>query len=161
MLLYWWITNKEKIHLWALYSACDSAICFCNSLHILVSLASKLRAHVCIEPRPSDLNMTLPAFAAAGAGACSRYRSIAGTRHPQLSIDVCCPRPSSAASQPHAAAAVDRRDRQTDGLPTVTQTLLRIRCGQRKQQNVTLRHPSRAHSQDNWPRSSSLQTANA
>jgi len=93
--------------------------------------------------------MTLPAFAAAGAGACSRYRSIAGTRHPQLSIDVCCPRPSSAESQPHAAAAVDRRDRQTDGLPTVTQTLLRIRCGQRKQQNVTLRHPSRAHSQDN------------
>ena len=38
----------------------------------------------------------------------------------QLSIDICCPLPSSAANQPHAAAAaVDRRDRQTDGLSTV------------------------------------------
>jgi len=32
----------------------------------------------------------------------------------QLSIDICCPRPSSAANPPAAAAAVDRRDRQTD-----------------------------------------------
>jgi len=31
------------------------------------------------------------------------------------SIDVCCPRPTSAANPPTAAAAVDRRDRQTDG----------------------------------------------
>jgi len=30
------------------------------------------------------------------------------------SIDVCCPRPTSAANPPAAAAAVDRRDRQTD-----------------------------------------------
>ena len=41
----------------------------------------------------------------------------------QLSIDICCPRPTSAANPPHAAAAVDRRDthtrtdRQTDTWP--------------------------------------------
>jgi len=29
-------------------------------------------------------------------------------------VDICCTRPSSAANQPHIAAAVDRRDRQTD-----------------------------------------------
>ena len=33
----------------------------------------------------------------------------------QLSIDICCRHPRSTANQPHAAAAVDRRDRQTDG----------------------------------------------
>jgi len=33
----------------------------------------------------------------------------------RLSIDICCRRPRSAANQPHAAAAVNRRDRQTDG----------------------------------------------
>ena len=33
--------------------------------------------------------------------------------HP--SIDICCPRPNSAANPSHVAAAVDRRDRQTDG----------------------------------------------
>ena len=31
----------------------------------------------------------------------------------QLSIDICCPRLTSAANPPSAAAAVDRRDRQT------------------------------------------------
>jgi len=30
-------------------------------------------------------------------------------------VKLCCPRPRSAANQPHAAAVVDRRDRQTDG----------------------------------------------
>jgi len=35
-------------------------------------------------------------------------------RQQQLSIDVCCPRPTSAANPPAAAAAVDRRDRQTN-----------------------------------------------
>jgi len=44
------------------------------------------------------LNMMLPAFAA--------Y---------QLSIDICCRRSRSVANLPTAAAAVDRRDRQTDG----------------------------------------------
>jgi len=29
-------------------------------------------------------------------------------------VDICCMRPSSAANQPHIAAAVDRQDRQTD-----------------------------------------------
>ena len=33
----------------------------------------------------------------------------------QLSIDICCTRPSSTANPPHGAAAVDRRSRQTDG----------------------------------------------
>ena len=33
----------------------------------------------------------------------------------QISIDICCRRPRSAANQPHAAAAVDRRNRQTGG----------------------------------------------
>jgi len=33
----------------------------------------------------------------------------------QLSINICCQRPSSAANALAAAAAVDRRDRQTDG----------------------------------------------
>ena len=31
-----------------------------------------------------------------------------------MSIDICCPRPTSAANPPAAAAAVDRRDRRTD-----------------------------------------------
>ena len=57
-------------------------------------------------------------------GVGSSYRSTAGgMRRRQLSIDNCCPRSSSAANQPHVAAAVDRQDRQTDGHPTVTQTL--------------------------------------
>ena len=72
------------------------------------------------------------------------------TRRPQLSIDICCPRPRSSANQPHAAAAVDRRDRQTDGrtpdryidpaphtmsMPTQTrrdQTILSHRVGRRE-----------------------------
>ena len=33
----------------------------------------------------------------------------------QLSIDICYSRPRSAANQPHAAAAIDLQDRQTDG----------------------------------------------
>jgi len=37
-----------------------------------------------------------------------------------------------AANQPHAAAAVYRRDRQTDRHRTVTQTLLRVLCGHRQ-----------------------------
>ena len=35
----------------------------------------------------------------------------------QLSINISCPRPTSAANPPAAAAAVDRRDRQTDTRP--------------------------------------------
>jgi len=38
----------------------------------------------------------------------------------------------SAANQPHAAAAVDRRDRQTDGHSTVSETLLRAGKARRK-----------------------------
>ena len=35
------------------------------------------------------------------SGTCSRYPLIDGTRRRQLSIDICCPRPSSAANPPH------------------------------------------------------------
>jgi len=38
----------------------------------------------------------------------------------QPSIDICCPRPSSAANQSHVAAAVDRQDKHTDGQRTDT-----------------------------------------
>jgi len=51
---------------------------------------------------------------------------------PQLSIDV-LPAGRSAENLPHTAAAVDRWDRQTDRRATVTQTLLRILCGQHQQ----------------------------
>jgi len=50
------------------------------------------------------------------SGACTRYRWTTGTRRvQQLSIDICCTRPSSEANQPHVAAAVHRRDRWMDG----------------------------------------------
>jgi len=39
---------------------------------------------------------------------CTRRRRL------QLSIDISCRRPRSAANPPHAAAVIDRRDRQTD-----------------------------------------------
>ena len=61
---------------------------------------------VCVEPPSSALNMTLPALLMS-TGACDRYRSIAGTRRPTAR--------RAAANQPHAAAAVDRHDRQSDG----------------------------------------------
>jgi len=37
----------------------------------------------------------------------------------QLSSDICCPRPTPTVNPPAAAAAVDRRDRQTDGRTTL------------------------------------------
>ena len=49
---------------------------------------------------------------------CSRTRNLRGphvARRQQLSVDICCPRPTSAANPPAAAAAVSRRDRRTDG----------------------------------------------
>jgi len=75
--------------------------------------------------------MTLPALLNCGTG--GRYRSIAGTRRPQGS--------QQAANQPHGAAAVDRRDKETDGQtdtqhPTATQTLLGILFGQRQRYNT-------------------------
>jgi len=42
------------------------------------------------------------------------------------------PAPALRQSRAGAAATVDRRDRRTDGHATVTQTLLRIVCGQRQ-----------------------------
>jgi len=51
-------------------------------------------------------------------------------RRQQPSIDICCPRPSSAANPPASAAAVDRRDRRTDrrmdGQLTVLRRLPRL-----------------------------------
>ena len=44
---------------------------------------------------------------------CQRLLLSAGAAY-QLSVDICCRRQRSAANQPHASAAVDRRDRQTD-----------------------------------------------
>jgi len=40
-------------------------------------------------------------------------------RQQQLSIDICCPRPTSAANPPTVAAATDQRDKRTDGHSTV------------------------------------------
>jgi len=40
-----------------------------------------------------------------------------------MSIDISCPAGPTAANPPHAAAAVGRWNRQTDGHRTVTQTL--------------------------------------
>ena len=57
---------------------------------------------------------------------------------PQQSIDICRRRtPRSAANPPHAAAAVDRRDRRTD--TTATLTLLRILCAMRQHQYLSSR----------------------
>jgi len=87
---------------------------------------------LCCRSRTSHHNMTLPALLNCGTG--GRYRSIAGTRRPQGS--------QQAANQPHAAAAVDRRDKQMDGQtdtqhpPTATQTLLGILFGQRQRYNT-------------------------
>jgi len=67
---------------------------------------------------PSTLNMTLPTFAA------DRRRLQHGAPtylHTRRSP-----------ANPPAVAAVDRRDRQTDGHPTVTKTLLYLLCEQRQ-----------------------------
>ena len=44
----------------------------------------------------------------------SRAAAVEAVGRRQASIDICCPRRRSAANLPHVAAAVDRRDRQTD-----------------------------------------------
>jgi len=59
------------------------------------------------------------------SGTCIRYRSIlAGTRHRQLSINICCPCLSSEANRPSRRCCC-RSTGRTDGHPTVTWTLLR------------------------------------
>jgi len=74
--------------------------------------------------------MTLPALL---LSACVAY---------QLSIDICCRRPRSAANQPHAASAVDRH-RETDGYgmrdPTVTWTVFRVLRGRTASTRAFLR----------------------
>jgi len=52
--------------------------------------------------------------AAARAPAADIDRQPVIMRRQEQSMNICCPRPISAANQPHVGAAVDRRDRQTD-----------------------------------------------
>jgi len=49
-------------------------------------------------------------------------------RRPKLSNDICCRRYCTATNPLAAIVAVNWRDRQTDGRPTVTQTPLRMRA---------------------------------
>jgi len=62
------------------------------------------KTRLCWQPRTSSLYMTLPA--------CDAKR---GLQACQLSVDICCRRPRSAANPRAAAAAIDRLDRHTDG----------------------------------------------
>ena len=65
---------------------------------------------VCVQPPPSTVNVTLPAFAA------ERRRLLQGARSAPAAIDrYLLPARRSAANLLHAAAAVDRWDRQTYG----------------------------------------------
>jgi len=62
-------------------------------------------------------------------------RSIAGRRRqrPQLSIDIFCPQGAQQqTSRTPLLLSIDGTDRQTNGHVTVTQTLLRMLCGQRQ-----------------------------
>jgi len=61
---------------------------------------TKVRTTMCRNSLQSDRNLRGPHVA----------------RQQQLSVDIYCSRPTPAANQPAAAAAVDRRDRQTDFL---------------------------------------------
>jgi len=65
-----------------------------------------------VEPPPSALAMTLPAFAAE-----RRRRSTPPAARLQLSSDMSCPQGAqhSGANTPAAVAAVGRWDRRTDG----------------------------------------------
>ena len=76
--------------------------------------------HVCWISLQSDQNLRGPHVA----------------RQQQLSVDICCPRTRSATNPPQAAAAaVDRRDRQTDGR-TDRRTLDRLLHGLRNKESV-------------------------
>ena len=86
---------------------------------------------VCVQPPPSAVNVTLLAFAA------KRRCLLHGARSVPAAIDrYLLPAGRLAANPSHAAVAVSRWDRhtdgQTDGRPTVTQTLFDILCGQRQ-----------------------------
>ena len=83
-------------------------------LKLQISIYHKQQA--CVQPDTAAVNVTLLASAAVrrccwAPGA--DYRYLLPVRRP-------------AANARHAAASIDRRDRQTDGHPTVTQTLRRI-----------------------------------
>ena len=71
-------------------------ICKFGKKSLKIFIQKNKLTQVYAEPHPSALNMTLPASAA--------------QRVPLL-IGICYRRPRSAANQPHAAAAVDRRSR--------------------------------------------------
>jgi len=77
---------------------------------------------VCVEPPSSALSVMLPAFAAEHRrlqhGACS-----------QLLIDISCLQDAQQQTRwPPVLLSIDGTDRR----PTITQTLLRILCGQRR-----------------------------
>jgi len=73
-----------------------------------------LSKQLCVQPPTAAGNVALLAFPAdrCAAGRPALLRAV------QQWIDIACPQP--AANPPHAAAAVDRRDRRTDGHQTVT-----------------------------------------
>jgi len=119
-----WAKKTDCLTKIAQQNPCDTAITTISSAELLkvtcthgiiITNTNKDKSVL----RASYLGSQHDAIRSLGSGAGSRQRSTAGTRRQQLSIDICCPRPSSAAKQPHVAAAVDRRDRQTDGHPPI------------------------------------------
>ena len=69
------------------------------------------RIQVRVQPPTSAVNTTLPVFVTN----CGTRCAVAAERRRLLSIDISCPCGALfAANPPHAATAVDRRDRRTD-----------------------------------------------
>ena len=94
---------------------------------IVLRTAVYYKSVISLVPRLS--NMTLPAFAAERRATAPLLVYVA--LQPAAVDRYHLPARRSAANPPHAAAvAQDGSDRKTDGHRTVSQTLLRIRCGQ-------------------------------
>ena len=70
-----------------------------------------------VKPRPSALNMTLPAYAAE-RGACSRYRSIDGTQRPQLYQSIYAARARAQQQTSRTPMSIDGTGRKTDSTVT-------------------------------------------
>jgi len=76
--------------------------------------------HVRVQPRPSAVNVTLPAFAneRRAAALLLLSASAAGTRRRQLSIDISCPRGAQQQTcRPPLLLSTDVTDRRTDARP--------------------------------------------
>ena len=82
--------------------------CITVTQSLSVKYFRKLSHQVCVEPRPSAVNMhEASRIILPSAGACSRYRSIAGTRCTKPAARRCCCR---------STGQTDRRtDRRTNG----------------------------------------------